>query len=172
MFRSSIFILSIFIVGFLAIEPSFSQEIKYSLGPECKNHAVMCPNPNEIPTCIVLNPRIHLELVDKTTSQNRYEPSCGLNPNNSYPGCVDISVGEYGNGFISDVTIECLEPVKCEKNNETNKLVTACSNGKIAKCLGGSITPNCESSSLCEDGSIPVCDYVWEAKINKPTQDL
>lgn len=151
---------------FLVCNQSFAQTIKYSMGPACKNSKVACPNSNEIPTCIVLSPRVHLDINEKLA--NRYEPSCDVDSDNIQPGCIDTFLKEEtGSKFISDVVVECIEKVKCQSDKNTNKLIATCSGGKAAKCLGSDNIPDCENDSVCGNSSIPVCDYVWQANVGE-----
>lgn len=135
------------------------------MGPSCKGNKTVCPNPNEVPTCISLNPRVHLDMNEKLL--NRYKPSCGFDSGNYQPGCLDTLSGEESSiKFAKDVVIECIEKAKCELDKNTNKLITSCSNGKIAKCLGSDDVPNCANDFICgNNSSMPVCDYVWQANL-------
>lgn len=155
-------IIIIFTILFLA-SPSFANEIKYTLGPSCKNKNVICPNENEIPVCIVLDPRVHVEQILNSENHNinRFEPACGDEENFFKVGCIDTL--SKNSRFAENVSIECVELVKCE--NENNKLSVSCSDGKIAKCLGSDETPSCDKNSICENDSLPVCDYVWQANL-------
>lgn len=165
-FLQTIILLFVF-QAFIVCNNSYAQTIKYSMGPSCKGSKVVCPNLNEVPTCIVLNPRVHLDMNEKLS--NRYKPSCGFDLDSSQPGCVDIFVGEEANSkFAQDVVVECIEKAKCEVDKDTNKLITSCSNGKIAKCLGSDNTPNCANDFVCgNNSSMPVCDYVWQANLSE-----
>lgn len=146
---------------------SYAQTIKYSMGPSCKGNKIVCPNANEVPTCISLNPRVHVDMNEKLL--NRYKPSCTFGLDNSQPGCVD-TLGEESK-FVSDVVIECVEKAKCELDKDLNKLVASCTGGKIAKCLGSDDTPNCSKDLICgSNTSMPVCEYVWQANVGLGTE--
>ena len=140
---------------------SYAQDIKYSLGPKCKEKRVVCSNPNEMPVCIVLNPRVHIERVSGKKI-NRYQPSCIGYKDNIQPVCVDIDSAGYK--IAEGVVIECIENVQCQKDTLKNKLSAFCPSGKTPKCLGSENSPNCEADPLCDGNSVPVCDYVWQAK--------
>ena len=155
-------VLLFFITFFFLFSISYAQEIKYSLGPYCKDKIVACRNPNEISVCLVLNPRVHLERVSGKKI-NRYQPSCSAYKNNVQPVCVDI--GGVGYKIIEGVVIECIEDVKCQKDATKSKLTAFCPSGKIPKCLGSDNNPDCEAESLCDGNAVPVCDYVWEANV-------
>lgn len=166
MFFLQTIILLFIIQAFIVCNNSYAQTIKYSMGPSCKGNKIVCPNLNEVPTCISLNPRVHLDVNEK--SLNRYEPSCGFGSDNSKPGCVDALAEESNFKFIPDVVVECIEKAKCEVDKDTNKLVTSCSGGKLAKCLGSDNTPNCANEFVCgNNSSIPVCDYIWQANLSE-----
>lgn len=161
----SIYLTAIIFI-FLLTNPAFASGIKYSVGPSCKDKKVICPNENETPVCIALEPRVHIEQIKNKTNQmvNRFEPSCGDVENNFKLGCIDtLSASE--SKFIDNVSIDCVELVKCEKDKENNKISASCSGGKMAKCLGNDNVPSCEKSSICENDSLPVCDYVWQANL-------
>ncbi len=158
-------LLIIFSFIFLAT-PVNAQEIKYSFGARCKENKVICANKNEVPVCTVLDPRIHIEnYIKENQTVNRYEPSCGNEGNTFKPGCIDLLNTNENNELVDNVTIECIEIAKCEANKE-NKLSMACSDGKIAKCLGQEESPNCENNTICEDGALPICEYAWTASTN------
>ncbi len=141
---------------------SYAQEIKYSLGPNCKEKKVVCSNPNEVPVCIALNPRVHIERVSGKKI-NRYQPSCIGYKDNIQPVCVDID--GIGYKITEDVVIECIENIQCQKDASKNKLSAVCPSGKMPKCLGSENSPNCEADSLCDGNSVPICDYVWQANV-------
>jgi hypothetical protein len=160
--------LTAIIFTLLLANPCFAEGIKYSVGPSCKDKKVICPNQNETPVCIVLDPRVHVEQTVNSLNKvvNRFEPSCGEEVNNFKIGCIDIlNNNEASNKFIDNVSIDCIELVKCEKDKENNKISVSCSSGKMAKCLGSDDIPNCENDSMCVSDSLPVCDYVWQANL-------
>lgn len=157
----------VFIIGIvLCCRISFAQEIKYSIGPICKNNKVICTSSNETPTCVVLNPKIHLETITSESGikTNRFQPYCDAYPSNLLPTCIDLNMqGKIARGVV----VDCVELVKCKINKDTNKLAATCTSGKIPKCLGNDSTPNCEAEALCRNASIPVCDYAWQAYVPK-----
>lgn len=148
---------------FLSNNISFAQAIKYSVGPVCKNGAVVCKNSNEAPTCLSLNPKVHLEKLSFADGEkiNRYEPSCNSYPDNLFPNCTDIILGN--KTPRKDIIVECVEFVKCQVDKNKGNLVPTCSDGKVAKCLGNNDMPSCTASEICGHGSVPICDYVWQA---------
>lgn len=150
---------------FLSSNISFAQEIKYSLGPVCKNNKVICTNPDEIPICVALSPRIHLKTTTDINGEkiNRYQPSCGQYSDNLSPTCIDIN--EDNETIPDGVILECVEFVKCEIDSKTNKLYASCSNGKMPKCLGNNLNPDCSLETICTNDALPICDYVWEANV-------
>ena len=158
--RLLVFVLGFFL-SFLSCQNTFAQEIKYSVGPSCSGEKVICKNPDEVPTCVTLNPKVHIETVNyKENEVNRFQPTCF---NNTTPLCIDI--GHDGQIAGDNVVIECIEFVKCEAGEDDSNLLEAvCSNGKTPKCLGSTRTPNCNSDSICND-SIPVCDFIWQASV-------
>ena len=142
---------------FLSLNVSYAQTIKYSLGPVCKEGKVSCADPKEIPVCLVLEPRIHLET-------NRFHPSCDEALQGVTPGCVDISDG---NKIVNnDVVLECVELVQCTIDETTSKLTAYCSGSKRPICLGSGDIPDCEKEIACDSGTIPVCDYVQWAGVS------
>ena len=152
------------VVGFfLTCNVSFAKQVQYSIGPVCKNNKIVCKNPNEVPTCLKLDPKVHLELEDFVNGEriNRYQPSCSNNPNNFRPKCIDTS--QDSEIITEDVTLECVEYIQCKNDKDTNKLSTVCSDGKLPKCLGDDNEPNCNNETVCENNSVPVCDYTWQA---------
>ncbi len=142
------------------MHPCNAQELKYSLGPHCKEKKVICKNPDEVPVCLTLDPRVHIEKFSGKEI-NRYQPSCVGHKNDIQPVCVDLD----SNGYkIADgVVIECIENIKCKNDINKNKLTAYCQSGKTPKCLGSDSTPNCDAKSICEGNSVPICDYVWQA---------
>ena len=124
---------------------------------------MICNNPSEVPVCIALNPRVHIERVSGKKI-NRYQPSCIGYKENIQPVCVDID--GIGYKITKDVVIECIENIQCQKDPSKNKLTAFCPSGKTPKCLGSENSPNCEADSLCDGKSIPICDYVWQANIS------
>ena len=154
----------LFLITFpFLFDSSYAQEIKYSISPYCKNKTVACRNLNEIPVCLVLDPRIHLEKISGTKI-NRYQPSCSGYKNNIQPVCVDID--GIGYKIAEGVVIECIENIQCHKDAAKNKLTAFCPSGRNPKCLGSDNSPNCEAESLCDGNSVPICDYAWEANIS------
>lgn len=147
----------------VSLNNCFAKNIKYSIGPICNKNKVICKNQNELPVCLVLNPSVRVETITnyKNNQVVRYQPSCGRNPDNLQPTCVDIIDGRKVSS--KEVVLECVEFAKCEIDQNTNKLTPICSSGKIAKCLGTNNKPNCNSESICRNGSLPVCDYEWQA---------
>lgn len=154
-------ILILLFVGFiLSVNLSYAQNIKYSVGPVCNGEKVYCKGSNEVPICIVLNPKIHIESIELEGGNkiNRFQPLCNGDEDNLQLRCIDLlakSVVESEN-----VVVECFEQVKCVK--DSYKLIAFCEGGKIPKCLGSDNEPNCNSETLCSGKSIPVCDYVWQ----------
>ena len=158
----------IIIFQFIFLDNSFAQEIKYSFGPVCKNSSVVCKGLNEVPTCIATDVGIHLQTVLINDRQiNKYQPSCGVFNNTSYPTCVDIT----RNGHIAPkhIVIECVEFPNCKQISQ-DKLIAVCSDGKIPKCLGDDEEPSCtlSANSFCRKG-VAVCDYTWQASVSKST---
>lgn len=160
-------IIFLFISGiFLSFNISYAQTIKYSLGPICKEGKVLCTDPKEIPVCLALEPRIHLQTINSEGENgekvNRFQPSCAETLRGVTPGCIDISDG---NKVINDgVILECVELIQCSRDEATNKLTAYCSGGKRPICLGSSDIPDCEKEIACDSGAIPICDYVqWAA---------
>lgn len=154
----------VFLLGFfLTCNVSFARQVGYSVGPVCRNNKVICKNPNEVPTCLKLEPRIHLEIEDYVNGEriNRYQPSCGNSPNDLRPKCIDTDQDGYV--VAKDVTLECVEYIQCKNSVASNKLAAFCSEGKLPKCLGDDNEPNCNSESVCENNSVPMCDYSWQA---------
>ena len=139
----------------------FAQEIHYSFGPACDKNKIICKNPSEVPTCLVLNPRVHIEETeDKDGNKvNRFQPSCSAYEEGMFPTCVDIT---QNNQPAFGVSLECVEFVKCSISND-NKSTPSCSGDKAPKCLGGNDEPSCETASICDGHSVPVCDYIWQA---------
>lgn len=153
----------VFFVGILlSFQRSMASEIAYSIGPSCnENNEVICSNPNEVPTCIVLNPRVHVEYAytENSTKTNRYSTVCV----DSIPTCFD-QIEE--NQILDDIVVECVEFAQCVANNDSDKPIPSCSKGKMAKCLGSENEPDCSSqaSNICEKG-VAVCDYTWQANL-------
>ncbi len=141
---------------------NIKQKIKYSKPPHCTNNIVTCSNPNEIPTCLVLDPKIHMEIITVSTGKtfNKFQPYCENHPENLIPTCLDIN--NYKLVSTKNTFVECIEFVKCAKDNKSQKPIAVCSSGRVPKCLGSSSEPNCEADKICKVG-IPVCDYIWEA---------
>ena len=154
-----VFFIAIFL-SILFCNLSFAQELQYSFGPICNNNKVTCKNSNEVPTCLALasdlSPRIHIETTKE--GANRFQPACGAYPYDSIATCIDVETGE----FAKDVIVECIEPVKCQLDKNTNKAFANCSSGRVPKCLGSDSEPNCADVSLCGNG-VPYCDEIWEA---------
>lgn len=153
-------------IGFLSFfSASFAQSIKYSIGPFCSSNNVICTNPSEVPTCLVLNPKIRVETMQgKDGSKvNRFQPVCSASTDKMLPSCIDVSTDEEVS--VEDVVLECVEFVQCQTNQNTNKLTAYCSEGKVPRCLGSDNVPNCESDTICKNDSIPICDYVWQAYV-------
>ena len=144
-------------------QASIAQEIKYSTPPVCINNNVICKNSNEIPTCLVLNSKVHIETTINEAGEktNRFQPSCKNQFNDLIPSCFDLNsnLDEAPGGVV----LECIEFVKCNSDEKSNKVIANCSGGKVPKCLGNNDLPNCEVEDVCKNNSIPVCDYIWEA---------
>lgn len=142
---------------------SMAQEIKYSLGPPCIKNTVTCLDNNEIPTCLDLNLKVHLDTISSVTGEkiNRYQPSCGIYPDNLLPFCIDTT--QESELPAKNVVLECIEFIKCQKQGD--QLVPNCSEGKVARCLGDVNPPSCTSENLCKNGSIPICEHehIWQA---------
>jgi len=142
---------------------NFSQayDLQYSIGPRCRNNKVICKNPNEVPTCLKLEPKVHIELVNYINGErkNRYEPFCDF-PNSSHPKCTDALDAK---NVLKNVFLECVEYIQCKTNDINDKLAASCSSGKTPKCIGENNEPDCESETVCESNSLPVCDYTWQA---------
>lgn len=155
--------LTLILLLFTSLDACFAKNIKYSIGPTCNKNKVICKNQNELPVCLVLNPRVRIETITdyKNSKLLRYQPSCGRNPDNLQPACMDIINGKKVNS--NEVVLECVEFAKCEIDQSTNRLGAVCSSGKVAKCLGTNNKPNCNSESICRNDSLPVCDYEWQA---------
>jgi hypothetical protein len=154
-------ILFFLLSGFLlSVNISFAN-IKYSLGPQCNDEKVVCKGQNELPVCIVLNPKVHIESVElvEGSKVNRYQPLCNGAEDNLSPGCIDLLTASPARA--RNVVVECFEQVRCVKNSQ--KLTAFCEGGKMPKCLGSDTEPDCNSKTLCSGKSIPVCDYVWQA---------
>lgn len=151
------------LVIFLFNNITFAKEIKYTTGPFCNGKKISCRRATEIPTCLRLDPMVHLEVVGNIDGRiiNRFQPSCRTYSRGFKPDCIDLN--KKGKSVSEGVTLECIEFVQCKFDKDRNKLIPFCSDGKIPKCLGGDETPNCELETICNDGSIPVCDYIWEA---------
>ncbi|GEM_PF-2461487 len=159
LFISKLFI--ILITGFvLSINVSFAN-IKYSVGPQCNGEKVLCKGQNEVPVCIILNPKVHIESVElvEGNKTNRYQPLCNGSEDNLYPGCIDLLTALPAK--TRNVVVECFEQVKCVKNLE--KSIAFCEGGKIPQCLGSDSEPDCNSKTLCSGKSVPICDYMWQA---------
>lgn len=156
-----------FIIGlFLTCSISYAHQVNYTVGPICKNNKVICKNPNEIPTCLKLEPKVHLELENFVNGEviNRYQPSCDSNPNNLSPKCIDPE--DENQAIALNVTLDCVEYIQCKENKETKKLTEVCSGGKLPKCLGDDNEPNCNNNSVCVNNSVPVCEYTWQANLD------
>lgn len=153
---------------FLSCPYTLAYELRYSVGPFCENNKVVCKNKNEIPSCFKLEPKVHIEFAHYINGEkkNRYQPACDFS-SDSIPKCIDSVKDEIA--VPGDVALECVEYLKCQTDKNTNKLVAVCSENKISKCLGGNGNPDCESDPVCGNGSIPVCDYTWQA--NASTSD-
>ncbi len=138
---------------------SYAGEIHYSIGPTCSNSNVICKNPNEIPTCLSLNPRIHIETIKDANGNdvNRFQPSCG--EDSLSPTCIDVAQNIPAKG----ITLECIEFVKCQISENKNELIPQCSGGKVPQCLGSDKEPACGDSTICGNNAIPICDYIWQA---------
>ncbi len=139
-----------------------AQEIHYSFGPACDKNKVICKNPSEVPTCLVLNPRVHVDDIEDENGNkiNRFQPSCSAYEEDMFPTCVDVT---QDNKPAFGVSLECVEFVKCEASKDENKLIPSCSGNKAPKCLGGNDEPSCETASICDGHSVPICDYIWQA---------
>ena len=161
--RKFLFIFFVQILLILNFSFSFAQQIKYSVKPFCKQNKVICSNPNEVPTCLVLDPKIHLETINNVNEEkiNRFQPSCGRYAENLSPNCVDVTQDK--NATVNGVVLECVEFIKCKHDETTNKLTAVCSGDKVPKCLGHDDGPNCETNTVCKGGSVPICDYIWQA---------
>lgn len=142
---------------------NFAQNIKYSVGPVCKDKKVVCRLKSEEPVCVVLNPRVHVEKIEVAGRINKFQPVCISYGGSFFPGCVDLTTSTYPH--VKGVVVECIERVKCIKDG--NAAFAYCEDGKIPTCLGSDDKPDCLSSEICKDNSLPVCDYVWEAKGHK-----
>ena len=141
---------------------SFAQELKYSFGPVCKDNKVICRDSNEVPVCLAINNKVHIEkAVIHGETVNQFQPTCSGYDDNSLPTCIDITEEEQ---FAKNVVVGCIEKPKCQADENSNKLISVCSDGKLPKCLGDDSEPVCdiEAHSICENG-IAVCDYTWEA---------
>ena len=150
------------VIIFLTCNISFAQEIKLSFGPTCANGTVVCHDPNEVPVCFSADNGIHLEKVAVDGQiVNQYQPTCNSYEGTELAACSDITQdGKLAPGHIF---LNCIEFPKC--GVDQNKLSVICSDGKIAKCLGGNDEePSClaDEDSMCVKG-VPVCDYSWQA---------
>ena len=158
------------LVYFLSINIAFAQELKYSFGPVCKNDKVICRDSNEVPVCLTINNKVHIEkAVVNGEIVNQFQPTCSGYDDSSLPTCIDITEEEQ---LAKNVVVGCIEIPKCKTNENNNQLVAVCSDGKMPKCLGDDSEPSCDIKveaglphlySACEKG-IAVCDYTWEAK--------
>lgn len=148
---------------------SYAREIKYSLGPICgeDEEEIICSNQYEVPTCVKLYPKVQWELITDANGNlvNNFKPSCQHQSQELLPSCVDINNGE--KDPTGDRIVECIEFINCVLDEKENKLIPTCSSGKTPICLGSDSKPNCKLKTICEDGSIPACDYVWEAYLKK-----
>ena len=147
---------------FFSCNPTFAQ-LQYSVGPSCSEDGeVVCPEKGQVVKCFILEPIIHIEYIKSINGEkvNRFQPTCSIE-NDSQPACID-TYGELG--VVSNAVPECIEPVECIKDKD-EKLVASClTEGKEAKCLGSKGNkPNCNRKEICDDLSIPVCDYSWQA---------
>ena len=147
----------------LTCKVSYAQQIRYSFGPVCKENKIICPDFNEIPVCLSTDSRVHVEqVIINDEKVDQYKPSCGALANDSMPTCLDV----LKDGAIAPdhIVIACVEFPKCKLKETSNKLVAACSQGKIAKCLGDDEEPDCAlgDNSVCRKG-VAVCDYTWQA---------
>lgn len=150
------------IIIFLTCNISFAQEIKLSFGPICNDGMIVCHDPNEVAVCFSADTGIHLEkIIIDGQVVNQYQPTCNSYEGTELPTCSDIT--QEGKLAPSYIFLNCIEFPKC--TGEQNKLSVICSDGKIAKCLGGNDEePNCLAgeNSMCVKG-VPVCDYSWQA---------
>lgn len=158
LFFRNLFFLAI-VVFLFSFDASFAQSVKYSVGPVCKDKKVVCKKTEEEPVCIVLNPKVHVEMVNQFNNINRYQPVCIGYEGDFFPSCIDLVTSKYPRA--KGVIAECLERVSCKKGN--GAYIAYCNDGKVPKCLGSDNKPDCNSDRICEDKSLPVCDYVWEA---------
>lgn len=145
---------------------TYAEDLKFSIGPVCKNNKVVCKGGNEKPTCLVLNNKVHVETIEFAGGEkiNKFQPSCGGYTDNLLPFCVDIT--KDSENAEKGVVLECIELAACKEEND--KLVPDCPNGKISKCLGDNSVPNCLAERPCKEGSIPICDYEygWQANVS------
>lgn len=157
-------ILGIYFLLFICLNTSFAKNIQYTTPPFCNSNKVICKNSNEVPVCLVLNPKVHIEsLLDYNNKKIlRYHPSCNGDPENLLPVCLDKTDNKKAS---KEVVIECIEYARCSIDKDTNSLSAICSSGKVAKCLGTNSEPNCNDENICRNDSIPVCDYVWHAYV-------
>lgn len=146
---------------------SLAQGIQYSTPPVCIKNKVICSNSNEVPTCLVLHPKVHIENILNVDGKNmnRYQPSCKGLYNNLVPSCIDI-YSKHSTKLVdapTDVILDCVEFVKCYSKKDSKKIISECSNGKVPKCLGDNDLPNCAEENICKNNSLAICDYIWEA---------
>ena len=152
----------VLIVGLLLTCDDSDAQIKYSFGPVCRDTDVVCPDSNEIPICFSTSAGVRIETIDVDgVNVNRFQPSCNFVYEDAFPNCVDIT--QDGKSAPKHIVLGCVEFPKCaiEKDNE---LIAVCSQGKIAKCLGGDEKPDCKSVSAPCGRGIAVCDYTWQAQ--------
>ena len=147
----------VFFLGvFFTCKASFAQ-IEYSLPPTCKNNKVECSNPSEKADCLILTPRIHEEKINADNNNSRFKPDCDPD---YLPTCIDTVQGDEI-ASNENVVLTCVEVVKCNLDKNGSKLITGCSGGKVAKCLGSDDVPDCvsnNSDAVCKHG-VAVCDY-------------
>ena len=158
--------LLLFFVFVLNFYSAFAQTLKYSKMPECENMSVICNNENEVPVCLTLFPKVHLEKIalNENYQINRFQPHCFTSIKSKSPSCFDLNTKNKMES--SNIAVECIEFIKCKYDKNKNELIPTCSEGKTPRCLGNSSIPSCKNKTICNKESIPICDYIWQASKN------